>query len=63
MYRAGGRSVELFGQTWAHPFGIAPMGLSALSAYRGDIVQAQAACAAGIPMICERHFVDSGSRM
>jgi len=27
------------------------MGLSALSAYRGDIVQAQAACAAGIPMI------------
>jgi len=45
------QDVELFGQTWAHPFGIAPMGLSALSAYRGDIVQAQAACAAGIPMI------------
>ena len=45
------QSVELFGQTWAHPFGIAPMGLSALSAYRGDIVQAQAARAAGIPMI------------
>jgi L-lactate dehydrogenase (cytochrome) len=45
------QNVELFGETWAHPFGIAPMGLSALSAYRGDIVQARAARAAGIPMI------------
>jgi L-lactate dehydrogenase (cytochrome) len=45
------QQVELFGETWAHPFGIAPMGLSALSAYRGDIEQARAARAAGIPMI------------
>ncbi|HTT12580.1 MAG TPA: alpha-hydroxy acid oxidase [Burkholderiaceae bacterium] len=45
------QSVELFGQTWSMPFGIAPMGLSALSAYRGDIVQARAARAANIPMI------------
>ena len=45
------QSVELFGQRWAYPFGIAPMGLSALSAYRGDIVQARAARASGIPMI------------
>ena len=45
------QNVELFGETWAHPFGIAPMGLSALSAYRGDSVQARAARAAGIPMI------------
>jgi len=45
------QNVELFGQTWAMPFGIAPMGLSALSAYRGDIVQARAARAANIPMI------------
>src|SRR5262249_11981001 len=45
------QAVELFGQTWAMPFGIAPMGLSALSAYRGDIVQARAARAANIPMV------------
>jgi len=45
------QAVELFGQTWSSPFGIAPMGLSALSAYRGDIVQARAARAANIPMI------------
>ncbi|MDF3834452.1 alpha-hydroxy acid oxidase [Cupriavidus basilensis] len=45
------QSVELFGKTYASPFGIAPMGLSALSAYRGDIVQARAARAAGIPMV------------
>lgn len=43
-------SVELFGDKHKLPFGIAPMGLSALSAYRGDIVQARAARAAGIPM-------------
>ena len=45
------QAIELFGQTWSMPFGIAPMGLSALSAYRGDIVQARAARAANIPMI------------
>lgn len=45
------QSVQLFGETYAHPFGIAPMGLAALSAYRGDIVQARAARAAGIPMV------------
>lgn len=45
------QAVTLFGQKWVHPFGIAPMGLSALTAYRGDIVQASAARAAGIPMI------------
>src|SRR5260221_11865580 len=42
---------ELFGHRYAAPFGIAPMGLSALSAYRGDLVQARAAVAANIPMI------------
>jgi L-lactate dehydrogenase (cytochrome) len=41
----------LLGEAWAAPFGIAPMGISALSAYRGDLVQAQAAGAANIPMI------------
>src|SRR5262245_59092361 len=42
---------ELFGHRYAAPFGVAPMGISALSAYRGDLVQAQAAKAANIPMI------------
>ena len=42
---------ELFGQAYAAPFGIAPMGFSALSAYRGDLVQARAAQAANIPMV------------
>jgi L-lactate dehydrogenase (cytochrome) len=41
----------LFGQTYSAPFGIAPMGISALSAYRGDLVQARAALAANIPMV------------
>lgn len=44
-------ATTLFGQAWAAPFGIAPLGLSALSAYRGDIVLAQAASQANVPMI------------
>jgi len=43
--------VELFGERYSAPFGIAPMGFSALSAYRGDLVQARAAQDAKIPMI------------
>mgnify|MGYP001163400564 CR=1 FL=1 len=42
---------ELLGRRYAAPFGIPPMGASALSAYRGDLVFARAAAAAGIPMI------------
>jgi L-lactate dehydrogenase (cytochrome) len=45
------QDVELMGRLCSAPFGIAPMGLSALSAYRGDIVQACGAEKAGIPMI------------
>jgi L-lactate dehydrogenase (cytochrome) len=41
----------LFGHAYAAPFGIAPMGISALYAYRGDLVLARAAEAANIPMI------------
>jgi len=41
----------LFGDTYAAPFGIAPVGLIALSAYRGDVVLAQAAERANVPMI------------
>ncbi|EJB06524.1 alpha-hydroxyacid dehydrogenase, FMN-dependent L-lactate dehydrogenase [Rhizobium leguminosarum bv. trifolii WSM597] len=44
-------ATTLFGQTYAAPFGIAPMGISALMAYRGDIVLAAGAAQVGIPMI------------
>lgn len=44
-------AIELLGTRYAAPFGIAPMGLSALSAYRGDIVLAQVAAAQEVPMI------------
>jgi L-lactate dehydrogenase (cytochrome) len=47
------RSTEttLFGKTWSAPFGIAPMGICALSAYRGDLVLAAAAARENVPMI------------
>ena len=45
------QKIELFGRTYSAPFGIAPMGISALSAYRGDLVLARAAAAANIPMV------------
>ncbi|GEO14390.1 alpha-hydroxy acid oxidase [Microvirga aerophila] len=45
------QKVELLGRTYAAPFGIAPMGISALSAYRGDLVLARAAGQANIPMV------------
>src|SRR5688572_20745050 len=41
----------LFGRDYAIPVGIAPMGIAALSAYRGDLVLARAAREAGIPMV------------
>ncbi|GAD21726.1 alpha-hydroxy acid oxidase [Acidovorax sp. MR-S7] len=44
-------ATPLLGQTYAAPFGIAPMGISALSAYRGDLAQTRAAGAANIPAI------------
>ncbi len=45
------QATTLFGVSYASPFGIAPMGVSALSAYRSDIVAAKAAAAAGIPFV------------
>ncbi|MDA7417147.1 alpha-hydroxy acid oxidase [Xenophilus arseniciresistens] len=42
------QAVELFGRRYASPFGIAPMGINALSTYRGDLVLARAAQAADI---------------
>jgi L-lactate dehydrogenase (cytochrome) len=41
----------LFGREWSAPFGLAPMGMSALAAYRGDLVLTEAARAAGVPAI------------
>ena len=45
------QTTTLFGKTYASPFGIPPMGSSALIAYRGDIVLTRAARAANVPMI------------
>jgi L-lactate dehydrogenase (cytochrome) len=44
-------STPLLGRRYSAPFGIAPVGLSALSAYRGDIMLALAAAREGVPMI------------
>jgi L-lactate dehydrogenase (cytochrome) len=44
------QTTTLFGKTYAAPFGIPPMGSSALCAYRGDIVLTRAAAAMNVPM-------------
>lgn len=44
-------ATTLFGKRWSAPFGIAPMGICALSAYRGDLVLTQAAARENVPMI------------
>jgi L-lactate dehydrogenase (cytochrome) len=44
-------SVDLLGKTYAQPFGIGPMGISAMTAYRGDLVLARCAKDANIPMV------------
>jgi len=44
------QTTNLFGKTYAAPFGIPPMGSAALCAYRGDIVLARAAAAINVPM-------------
>jgi L-lactate dehydrogenase (cytochrome) len=45
------QKTTLFGRTSDAPFGIAPMGGTAMAAYEGDLVLARAAAAANIPMI------------
>lgn len=42
---------RLFGETYSVPIGIAPVGITALSARDGDLVFARAAQAANIPMV------------
>ena len=63
-------TTRLFGDTFALPFGIAPMGFSALVAYDGDVALAQGAAACGSFAICsaasltplERVAREGGSR-
>ena len=43
------QSVELFGKTYSAPFGIAPMGLTALACFDGDVMMAKTATAENIP--------------
>ena len=45
------QATRLFGREWATPFGIAPMGIAALSAHDGDRVLARAADAANVPFV------------
>ncbi len=45
------QEVELLGVRYASPFGIAPMGLAALSGYRGDLALARAAQRQKIPAV------------
>ncbi|MGO4306936.1 alpha-hydroxy acid oxidase [Cupriavidus sp. RAF12] len=45
------QATEIFGQRYASPFGIAPVGISAIAAYRGDVVLAQTAREEQIPAI------------
>jgi L-lactate dehydrogenase (cytochrome) len=43
--------IQLFGKTYGAPIGLAPMGISALTSYRGDVVLARAAQDANVPAI------------
>lgn len=48
-----GRSTSqpLWGDSWSAPFGIAPMGICAMTAYRGDVALARAAAQEQVPML------------
>ena len=45
------QATELFGRRYAAPFGIPPMGIAAIAAYRADLVLAGAAARCNIPFI------------
>lgn len=51
------QDIQLFGRHYTAPFGIAPMGGSALVAYEGHTVMAKAAAAAGIPFILSANSI------
>jgi L-lactate dehydrogenase (cytochrome) len=44
-------STTIFGHDYSVPFGVAPIGIAALYAYRGDLVLARAAREANLPMV------------
>lgn len=44
-------SIELFGDTWRQPFGIAPTGFNGFVHPQGDAMLARAAAASGIPFV------------
>ena len=45
------QSLTLWGRTWTRPVGIAPMGLAGLFRPGADLMMAQAAAAAGVPLV------------
>ena len=45
------QATELFGRRYAAPFGIPPMGIAAIAAFRADLVLARAAARCNIPFI------------
>ena len=45
------QATTLLGHTYGSPFGIAPMGIAAMTAYRGDLMLARGAAHANIPMV------------
>ena len=49
--RRADTGITLFGQRWAMPAGIAPIGLSGLVRPEGDLLMARAAAAAGVPFV------------
>ncbi|WP_428486368.1 alpha-hydroxy acid oxidase [Rhodopila sp.] len=51
------QATTLFGRTYASPFGIAPMGASAVVAYDADNVMARAAAKARIPFILSANSI------
>jgi L-lactate dehydrogenase (cytochrome) len=51
------QDIKLFGHRYASPFGIAPMGGSALVAYQGDVAMARAALEANIPFILSANSI------
>ncbi|PCI84618.1 MAG: alpha-hydroxy-acid oxidizing enzyme [Hyphomicrobiales bacterium] len=53
------QSITLFGQKYAAPFGIAPMGMSALACFEGDIVIAKTAHQLNIPSVLSASSLNS----
>ena len=56
-------SITLFGKKYAAPFGIAPMGMSALACFEGDIVIAKTANQLNIPSVLSASSLNSMERV